>query len=124
MRQVIVLATRAVALVAIAGAGVIACESSDDGHTTHVEEEHVDYCTLPMSCRAIVDVCHDKDDGTNAEIHECHETAHDKGTDDACKAVQTDCIAKCNAAPELEGGLHEHFVCEGGAGMHDAGMHD
>lgn len=123
MRHVIFLATRAVALFAIAGAGLAACDSGhDDGHTHG--EEHLDYCGLPMSCRAIVDACHEKDDATNAEIHECHETAHDIGTDDACKAVQADCVTKCNAAPELEGGIHEVFVCEGGAGMHDSGMHD
>jgi hypothetical protein len=123
MRQVLFLAARAVALVAIAGAGLAACESSPVDSQAPTED-HLDYCKLPMSCRAIVDACHEKDDATNAEIHDCHETAHDKGTDDACKAVQASCVAKCNAAPELEGGIHEHFVCEGGAGMHDSGMHD
>jgi len=124
MRQFLFLAARAVALVAITGAGLAACESShDDGHTHN--DNQLDYCGLPKSCQEIVDACHDKDDVSNAEVHECHETAHGQGTDSACKAVHDDCIDKCNAAPELDGGIHVTFVCEGGApgGSHDAG-HD
>jgi hypothetical protein len=83
---------------------------------------HLDYCELPASCREIVDACHHKDDGNPGEIHECHETGHDVGTDDACKAVHDDCIATCTAAPSL-GGSEEPLTCEGGAptGGHDAG---
>ena len=127
MRQFLSLATRAVALVAMAGAGLTACESSHDDNHAHTHgdggEEYIDFCALPASCQAIVLACHEKDDGTPGEVHDCHETAHDQGTDSACKAVQSSCVTKCNAAPELEGGTHEHFECEGGAGMHDSGTH-
>jgi hypothetical protein len=125
MRHVISLAARAVALVAIAGASSVACNSSTDGAAPAHDaggEEYVDFCGLPASCQAIVLACHEKDDGTPGEVHDCHETAHDQGTDTGCKAVQTSCVAKCNAAPELEGGLHEHFECEGGT-MHGDGGH-
>src|SRR5262245_5161751 len=102
MRQVIFFWTRTVARMALAGAALAACNSPDAAPAAP-PEGHLDYCGLPVSCREIVAVCHIKDDGTNAEISECHETAHDKGTDSACRDVHDSCIAKCNAAPALEG---------------------
>jgi hypothetical protein len=125
MREVIVAATRTVMLVAMAGAWLSACKSDhhEDGHSHGTD--YLDFCTLPPPCRDIVEACHSKDDVSNAEVHECHETAHEQGTESACAAVRDDCVQKCNAAPAPEGSIHTSFgPCDGGAsGGHDAG-HD
>lgn len=121
MRPLFPFASKLAVLVALAGGALGACNSSDAAKAADAGyPEHIDFCALPVSCREIVLACHPKDDGTNKEINDCHETAHDKGTDSACKAVQADCVAKCNAAPALEGGIIEKFgPCDGGAGAHD-----
>ena len=121
MHRLISFVTRTVAVFAIAGAGAAACDSHDDAHT-HVDGDHKDFCLLPVVCQEIVNACHTKDEGVG-EIHECHETGHDVGTESACAAVHDDCVAKCNAAPVLEGGTNEHFECEGGMPDHDAAAH-
>jgi len=82
-----------IAGVAVAAAlAVVACSDEHDGHDD-----------LAAECQAIIDACHTKDDGTPGELHECHETAHDVGTKEACAPVQADCVALCNAAPTIEG---------------------
>ncbi|HEY8432444.1 MAG TPA: hypothetical protein VIL20_28935 [Sandaracinaceae bacterium] len=59
------------------------------------------------SCQRIIDACHDVDPGTG-EAHECHQTAHDEGTAEACDPIEAMCIAVCQA------------LADGGVG-HDAG---
>jgi hypothetical protein len=64
------------------------------------------------SCQNIIDACHDLDLGTG-EAHECHETAHDVATAEACDPIEVDCVAACeviantDAGPHHDGG-HEH----------------
>lgn len=98
--------------------GPACSEEHDDDHGhDHDHSQYLSYCELPAACQAIVRACHVKDDGSNAEIHTCHETAHGEGTDSACAAVQADCVAKCDAAPALpedDAGMMGMFQCDGG----------
>lgn len=80
-------------------AGTVSVGCSDDHGDDH--GAHLAFCDLPTVCREIVIACHSKDDATNAEIHECHETGHDVGTAAACGPVHDDCIGTCNAAPDI-----------------------
>lgn len=49
------------------------------------------------SCKAIVDACHDVDEGVGP-VHECHDLSHEATTDEACAARKTECVATCKAA--------------------------
>ena len=40
------------------------------------------------SCKAIVDACHDVDEGVGP-VHECHDLSHEATTDEACAARDT-----------------------------------
>lgn len=84
-----------------------------------------DFCDLPAVCLDILRACHAKDDTTNTDIHNCHETSHEVGTEAACAPIHDHCIQICNAAPDV--GVPELLPsCDGGtsdAGSHDAG-HD
>jgi hypothetical protein len=55
------------------------------------------------ACEAIMDACHEKDDGTNAEVSACHEVAHEEDAAQ-CAAQQDACIATCDAAPPIGSG--------------------
>lgn len=66
------------------------------------------------SCQRIIDACHEVDPGTGP-IHECHETGHDVGTDEACAPIEADCVAMCEAAATTDGGAGE----DGGGHAHD-----
>jgi hypothetical protein len=56
------------------------------------------------SCQAIIDVCHEVDPGSG-RINECHETAHDEGTAEACDPIEAECVSLCEAAASADGGL-------------------
>lgn len=60
------------------------------------EDEHEHGAELTPECQAIVDACHDVDDGTG-RISECHEMAHE---DDSaqCATDQEECVGLCEAA--------------------------
>lgn len=64
-------------------------------------EEFLNFCDLPTVCQDIVRACHPKDDTTNEQIHNCHETGHDIGTVAACAPIHDSCVQVCNAAPSL-----------------------
>lgn len=96
--------------------GFAGCSEHDD---THTNGEHLEFCDLPVSCQDIVRACHSKDDTTNAEIHECHETGHDVGTEAACGPVHDDCVTLCNAAPAI--GVPVPLPSCGDSGISDAG---
>lgn len=49
------------------------------------------------SCKAIVDACHEVDEGTGP-VHECHDLSHEASTDEACAARKTECVAICTSA--------------------------
>jgi hypothetical protein len=78
--------------------GIAAC-SSDDPKPAPPPEEHLDYCDLPTACQEIIDACHRKDLGEEGEVHDCHEVAHDEGTQAGCEAVHDDCVQVCNDTP-------------------------
>lgn len=124
MRRLLLGSARFIGLFALLGAGAAGCTSdaAPGARAPDGGAEYIDFCTLPKPCQDIVLACHPKDDGTNKEINDCHETAHDKGTESACQAVRADCVAKCTAAPALEGGIPEKFGPCGDAGT-DAGHH-
>jgi hypothetical protein len=111
---------RATIALSILGAGVAACSSDETaGHDHDDDHEFLDFCSLPKPCQNIVAACHSKDDGvSDAEIHECHETGHDVGTEAACSKVEADCVQRCNDAPSLGGaGESELDSCDdAGAG--------
>ncbi len=88
MRQALVLGS-CVSLLALT-----ACDG-DDGHHHGAE-----------SCQAIIDVCHDVDPGSG-EIHDCHQTAHDEGTDEACGPIEERCVMLCQAAAADGGTGHD-----------------
>ncbi len=71
----------------------------------------------PESCQRIIDACHDVDPGTG-EAHECHETAHDEGTAEACDPIEAACVAACEALANADGGHADH---DGGHADHDGG---
>lgn len=57
---------------------------------------------LAESCQSIIDACHDVDMG--GEIGECHDTAHDVGTADACNSIEERCLMLCEEAGSTDGG--------------------
>jgi hypothetical protein len=85
-------------LVLACAALLVACDDDGHGHTG------------AESCQAIIDACHDVDPGSG-EIHDCHNTAHDEGTAEACDPIKERCVMLC----------HELANADGGHGDHDAG---
>lgn len=63
-------------------------------------------------CEAIVDACHDVDNGTG-RASECHDTAHDADSNDDCAPVRAECVSVCQA---IDGGVHHEDE--------DAGEHE
>lgn len=94
---------------------------SKDSKTASSADNLMDFCSLPQVCRDIVIACHPKDDTTNAQIHNCHETGHDVGTVAACTPIHDSCIQICNAAPAI--GTPEPFPDCSDGGL-DSGMSD
>lgn len=66
---------------------------SKDDAPAAADHDHDD---VPAECAAIIEACHERDLGVPGKAHTCHENAHD-GTAEKCAAVQTECIAACNA---------------------------
>ncbi|MGE0789137.1 MAG: hypothetical protein AB7S26_25920 [Sandaracinaceae bacterium] len=97
--------TRNVFFAAMAALGLFAIGCDDGDPVT------------PQSCTDIINACHEVDPGTG-EAHECHETAHDVGTAEACDPIAVNCVAVCEALTPVDGGAHEH---DGGAHEHDGG---
>lgn len=62
-------------------------------------EDHADEHSheLPADCVAIIDVCHEPDDGGGGIVGECHELAH-AGDGAACTAQKASCVAACESA--------------------------
>jgi hypothetical protein len=106
-------------VLAMTALGIAAC-SSDETKPPAETGDHLDYCDLPTVCQEIVAACHQKDDGEDEEsqIHKCHETGHDVGTEEACAPIHDDCIAVCDDAPLPPGATAEPPE-ECGDGGHD-----
>jgi hypothetical protein len=66
-------------------------------------------------CEAIVDACHDVDDGSGGMPTICHDTAHDADSDDDCAPLRVECVAACTA---IDGGVARRP--EGGVTCRDA----
>jgi|GEM_PF-2881271 len=88
-------------LVTLALAGCPSDENGDDAG----------YLTFP-DCEAIVDACHDVDDGTG-RASECHDISHDADSNDDCAPVRAECVSVCQA---IDGGMAHHDE--------DAGEHE
>ncbi len=54
------------------------------------------------ACEGIIEACHTKDDGSVENINDCHTVGHD-GVEADCQAQYQDCVALCDAAPEVAG---------------------
>lgn len=59
--------------------------------------------TTPEACQMVIDACHEKDDGSDTFINDCHAQAH-AYDDAACSADLQACIDACNAAPPIDHG--------------------
>jgi hypothetical protein len=104
-------------VLAMSALGIAAC--SDDDTKPPVEQEHEhEYCDLPPVCQEILVACHAKDLGDPGEVHECHETAHDVGTEAGCEAVHDECIELCDDTP-LPPGTPPYVPEHCGDGGHD-----
>lgn len=78
------------------------------------DEHHDDTGVLTFpDCEAIVEACHDVDDGSPGMAHDCHETAHDADSNDDCAPTRAACVAACQA---IDGGMGHHDE--------DAGEHE
>lgn len=89
---------------AMAAFALSACDSSPSG--------------IPQSCTDIIEACHEVDPGTGEE-HDCHETAHDVGTAEACDPIATRCVMLCEALTPVDGGGHDHDGGDADGGDHD-----
>ena len=72
------------------------CSSSDDtkSNTSSSSGENGEPTSPFPSCQAILHACHPLDVGEGA-IHDCHETAHDNGTEAKCAAAKDQCLKVC-----------------------------
>ena len=80
--------------------------SSDDPKTPATPTTENGEPTSPFpSCQAILHACHPLDVGEGA-IHDCHETAHDDGTEAKCAAAKDHCLEVCvsDAGAPADGG--------------------
>lgn len=75
---------------------------SDDDHSHDTGEEGGHSSPYP-SCQAIIDACHPKDIGEGA-AHDCHEIAHDNGTEEKCAAAKSQCLVTCGTVQGLPDG--------------------
>ncbi|MBX3184330.1 MAG: hypothetical protein KF915_17005 [Polyangiaceae bacterium] len=96
-----------------------ACSSDEEKDPTGSSKGSIE------DCYAIIDACHEKDDGSGGDITLCHETAHraelrTDGDFSFCTKQRARCVSACDAAPPFDGGhggSHHH----GGAGGHHHG---
>lgn len=72
------------------------CSSSDTAANTSSSSsgENGEPTSPFPSCQAILHACHPLDVGEGA-IHDCHETAHDNGTEATCAAAKDQCLKTC-----------------------------
>lgn len=94
------LRTTTLPLAALFAVAVSAC-SGDDDHS-HGDGGHTGGHSSPYeACDAIIKACHSVDLG-EGKPSECHGTAHDATSNDACTPIQAECISACEeAAAEL-----------------------
>lgn len=75
--------------------GVWAC-SSDSTTPTPATMENGEPTSPYPSCQAILHACHPKDIGEGPP-HDCHELAHDDGTEAKCAAKKDECVKTCDS---------------------------
>ncbi len=89
------------------------CPTDENGGDTGI-------LTFP-DCEAIIEACHDVDDGTPGMASDCHDLAHDADSNDDCAPMRAACVTACMA---IDGGVHH----DEDAGEHhhdeDAGEHE
>jgi hypothetical protein len=91
--------TRQGLIVLFVAALVGACVADSADPADSASEEY----SFPLSCQDIVDACHEVDPGYGP-MHDCHETAHDVSTAEACDPVRDECVALCHAAADADAG--------------------
>lgn len=86
------------AATAAAFAAVIwGCSSDDDHHSS--SSSGGDHTSPYPSCQAIIDACHPVDVGDGPQ-HDCHEIAHDNGTEASCAAKKAECLVTCSSVSD------------------------
>lgn len=106
-------ASAAVAMFALAQG----CSSSDDktsSSSSSSSGENGEPTSPFPSCQEILHACHPLDVG-EGPIHDCHETAHDDGTEAKCAAAKDQCLKTCVAPSDAgtstdsgDAGDHSH----------------
>jgi hypothetical protein len=81
------------ALAAVLVAVAWGCSSDDDQKPS--SSSGGDHTSPYPSCQAILDACHPLDVG-EGPIHDCHELAHEEGTEQTCAAKKAECLTTCS----------------------------
>ena len=98
-------------LLPLAGGWLLACDEDGDGDRANDSDGSDDGTTdiTPVeACKTIIAACHEKDDGNNVPVSECHGMAHDGeyGTlemADECLVRLDECVDTCESAPYPDG---------------------
>lgn len=131
----------------LTSASLFACGEDDDGGGSGGSSGTGAYTGISDDCVSIIEACHTKDNGDPSPINDCHQAAH-ANKSAQCTADKVTCVALCEAAPNVDGGVggaggHSHGGAGGHAGegghagaaghshdagagghLHDAGAHD
>jgi hypothetical protein len=71
------------------------CSSDDDHDHSSSSSGGAEHTSPYPSCQAILDACHPLDVG-EGPIHDCHELAHETGTEQTCAAKKAECLTTCS----------------------------
>ena len=83
-------------------------DGHDDGDGHHSSSSGASGHTSEFpSCQAIIDACHPADVG-EGPAHDCHEIAHDNGTEDKGAAKKQECIVTCQTVTGADAGTDAH----------------
>lgn len=74
------------------------------------------YCSFGPACKAIVNACMPKDDGSSGTVHDCHTAGMETGIESKCEQMLNNCITVCNDAPGFgdAGSFDPVPKCDGG----------
>lgn len=85
----------------VVGLGLLAGCGDDHSHDEDDGHPHDEYTE---ACQAIIDACHDVDDGSDPDIAECHNEWAHENVDAKCEAEGERCIGLCEEAAADAGG--------------------
>lgn len=107
VRRVATSLSTLLALFACAGACSSGSKSTSSGGS---------FCDFGPACKAIVNACMPKDDGSPGTVHNCHIAGMETGIESQCEQMLNNCVTVCNAAPGFgdAGGFDPVPKCDGG----------